>query len=118
MGWTYLTHMESFGTLEISMSEKTFESPLFVKAAEGLVEEIACLEDALEFLYEWPKNKRGPIYQTAVKACHKVYESDFPLSAARQAFAGFAKSARILEDVGTPPAWMSSNTGRTGGLSV
>lgn len=38
------------------MSERTFESPVFVRAAEGLIQEIACLEDAFDFLDEWPKS--------------------------------------------------------------
>jgi hypothetical protein len=100
------------------MSEKTFESPVFVRAAEGLIEEIACLEDALEFLYEWPKNRRGPIYQTALRACQKVFESNYPLGAARLAFISFAKSARILEDVNTPMPWMIGKTAQGGGVTA
>lgn len=45
------------------MSERTFESPVFVRAAEGLIQEIACLEDAFDFLNEWPKHRRGVIYE-------------------------------------------------------
>jgi hypothetical protein len=100
------------------MSERTFDNPVFVKDGNHLIQEIACLEDALEFLDDWPKNKRGPIHQTALRACQKVYESDYPLSAARAAFAGFAKSARILEDVATPMPWMTTNKSHGGGLAV
>lgn len=97
------------------MSEKTFDSPVFVKDGSHLIQEIACLEDALEFLYAWPKIRRGTIYETALRACHKVYESNYPLSAAREAFAGFAKSAGIFEDVSTPMPWMiTPRTGRGG----
>ncbi|XJO05453.1 hypothetical protein ACHMW7_24080 [Aminobacter sp. UC22_36] len=45
------------------MSDRMFDSPVFVKSGNSLIEEIACLEDALEFLYEWPKNRRGTIYE-------------------------------------------------------
>lgn len=100
------------------MSERTFDNPVFVKDGSHLIQEIGCLEDALEFLYEWPRNRRGPIHQTAVRACQKVYESDYPLSAARDAFAGFAKSARILEDVTAPLPWMTTKNHRGGDLSV
>ncbi|MFU0503628.1 DUF982 domain-containing protein [Pseudaminobacter sp. NGMCC 1.201702] len=100
------------------MSEKTFESPVFVRVAEGLIEEIACLEDALEFLYEWPKNRRGTIYQTALRACQKVFEGDYPLGAAREAFASFAKSAKILENVSMPMPWMIAKTGQGGGVTA
>lgn len=100
------------------MSEKTFDEPVFVRATEGLVEEITCLEDALEFLYEWPKSRRGPIYQTALRACQKVFESNYPLGAARLAFISFAKSARILEDVNVPMPWMLGRAGHGGGVTA
>jgi hypothetical protein len=100
------------------MSERTFDNPVFVKDGNHLIQEIGCLEDALEFLYEWPKNKRGPIHQTALRACQRVFESDYPLSAAKQAFIGFAKSAKILEEVGTPLPWMTNTAGRGGSLAT
>ena len=34
---------------EDHMAMRVFDSPVFVKAGNSLVEEIACLEDALEF---------------------------------------------------------------------
>lgn len=34
-----------------------------------MVEEIECLADAFEFLQEWPNNRRGPIFDTAFRAC-------------------------------------------------
>ncbi|TGS51547.1 DUF982 domain-containing protein, partial [Mesorhizobium sp. M3A.F.Ca.ET.201.01.1.1] len=43
------------------MNDRMFDSPVFVKNGNSLIQEIACIEDALEFLYEWPKHKRGPI---------------------------------------------------------
>lgn len=98
------------------MSDRRFENPVFVKNGNHLIQEIACLEEALEFLHEWPKTRRGPIHQTALRACQKVYESDYPLSAARDAFAGFAKSARILEDVTVTLPWITAKKGQGGGL--
>ena len=97
------------------MSDRMFDSPVFVKAGKSLVEEIECLEDALEFLYEWPRKRRGSIYETALGACQKAFESDYPLSAAKQAFCGFAKSVNILEDVSTPLPWMMSAKPGQGG---
>lgn len=101
------------------MSDRMFDSPVFVKAGESLIEEIACLEDALEFLYEWPKNRRGVIYETALRACHNAFATDYPLSAAKQAFCGFAKSVNILEDVSTPLPWMvQPKPGQGGGVTT
>ncbi len=100
------------------MNDRMFDSPVFVKDGNSIIQEIACLEDALEFLYEWPKNRRGAIYGTALRACQKVIETGYPLSAARQAFAGFAKSAKILETIDTPLPWMTGKTGQGGGVTA
>ncbi|TGQ51870.1 DUF982 domain-containing protein [Mesorhizobium sp. M1C.F.Ca.ET.193.01.1.1] len=100
------------------MNDRIFDSPVFVKSGNSLIQEIACIEDALEFLYEWPKHKRGPIYETALRACQRAFDSDYPLMAARGAFCGFAKSARILEDVTAPPPWMTGKNGHGGGLAA
>lgn len=100
------------------MNDRMFESPVFVTNGHTLIEEIACLEDALEFLYEWPKDRRGPIYHTAVRACQLAFDSGYPLSAARQAFASFAKSVKILEEVTAPLPWMTSPAGHGGGVTA
>ncbi|RWD01045.1 MAG: DUF982 domain-containing protein [Mesorhizobium sp.] len=96
------------------MNDRMFDSPVFVKSGNSLIQEIACIEDALEFLYEWPKNRRGPIYDTALRACQKAFDSDYPRNAAREAFCGFAKSAKVLEELSAPPPWMASVGGRCG----
>ena len=87
------------------MAMRVFDSPVFVKAGNSLVEVIACLENALEFLYDCPEGRRGVIYNAVLRACQSVIERDYPLTAAREAFVGFAKSAGILERVDTPPPW-------------
>ncbi|WP_318012598.1 MULTISPECIES: DUF982 domain-containing protein [unclassified Mesorhizobium] len=50
-------------------------------------------------MQNWPRNRRGPIFETALRACQRAYDGHVPASLARDAFAGFARSARILEDV-------------------
>ena len=99
------------------MNDRMFDSPVFVKSGSSFIQEIACIEDALEFLYEWPKNRRGPIYDTALRACQRAFDSGYPRSAARDAFCGFARSARILEELSAPPPWMARVGGR-GGLAA
>lgn len=81
------------------MNDRMFDSPVFVKSGDSLIQEIACLEDALEFLYEWPRNRRGAIYDTALRACRRAFDGGYPLTAAGDAFCGFAKSVKIHEDV-------------------
>jgi hypothetical protein len=54
------------------MNDRVLQNAVFVKSGNNLVQEIACLEDALEFLSEWPKDRRGPIHQTALRACQRA----------------------------------------------
>ncbi|RWX71306.1 DUF982 domain-containing protein [Mesorhizobium sp. M4B.F.Ca.ET.089.01.1.1] len=101
------------------MSERTFESPVFVRAAEGLIREIACLEDAFDFLNEWPSHRRGVIYETAKRACCRALDGSVPLKVARDAFAGFARSVKVLEHVTTAMPWMAgAKMGQTGGVAA
>lgn len=100
------------------MNDRMFDRPVFVKSGNSLIQEIVCPEDALEFLYEWPKNRRGPIFQTALRACQRAFDGDYPLNAARNTFSGFAKSAKILEEVSATLPWMAGGTGRGGGLTA
>ncbi|QAZ45935.1 DUF982 domain-containing protein [Mesorhizobium sp. Pch-S] len=80
------------------MSDKTFAGPVYVKTAEGLVEEIVRLEDALDFLYDWPEDNRSTIHSTAVDACEGAYDEGRPIQAAKNAFVGFATSVGILTE--------------------
>ena len=100
------------------MSVKLFDSPLFVKDGKLIIREVASLDDALEFLYEWPADRQGTIYETALRACQRAFDSDYPLSAARDAFASFAKWAKILEEVSAPPPWMIGPKTGQGGVTV
>lgn len=97
------------------MSVKMFDNPVFVKDGQHVIKKVACLEDALEFLYGWPEDRHNTIYETALRACEKAFDSDYPVIAARNAFATFAKWAKILEDATPPPQWMfGSKTGEGG----
>jgi len=99
--------------LEDPMNDRMFDSPVFVKRGTNLVQEIACLEDALEFLYDWPKERRGVIYQTALRACQRAFDTGYPISSAREAFCGFARSAKVHEDNIMP--WTTPGHRRQGG---
>ena len=97
------------------MNDRNFDDALFVRTGEYLIQEIRTLDDALDFLEEWPANLQGAIYQTALRACQRAYGNEVPMGVARSAFAGFAKSARILEDVDTlMPLLANSRSGRGG----
>jgi hypothetical protein len=83
------------------MKDRIFDRPIFVKNGK-VREEISSLIDALNFLEEWPKSRRGPIYDTVVRACDCASSGQIRVSIAHDAFASFAKSVKILENVSTP----------------
>jgi hypothetical protein len=118
VGRPTLKHLKSFGTLEISMSEKTFVEPVYVKTTDGLVEEIAGLEDALDFLYDWPETNRSTIHATAVDTCEEAYDEGRPILAAKNAFVGFAKSVGILEKSPKPLPSLTLTAVPSGGLTA
>ncbi|RWN99397.1 MAG: DUF982 domain-containing protein [Mesorhizobium sp.] len=88
-----------------------------VRKGEFMVEEIECLADAFEFLQEWPNNRRGPIFDTAFRAWQRAY-GQVPISVAREAFAGFARSAKILEDASAAMPWMTAQKTGRGGVTA
>ena len=97
------------------MNDRVFDSPVFVKGAPHFIQEIASLDGAVDFLEEWPSDRRGPIYETALRACHRAYAREVPLDVAHKAFSGFAKSVGILEQVDTLfPFAAISQSGRGG----
>jgi len=100
------------------MSDKHFDSPVFVRTGEHLVQEIASLHDALDFLHEWPASLQGPIYETALRASYRAHDGLIPIDVARSAFVGFAKSARILEELSGPLPWMGHATSGRGDLTA
>lgn len=69
------------------MNPDAFSSPVFVKRATYIVQEIASLADAIDFLNEWPDDRRDLIHEAALRACYDAYDGRKPVSAARNAFA-------------------------------
>ncbi|MER9769914.1 DUF982 domain-containing protein [Mesorhizobium sp. M0189] len=68
------------------MSSGTFSSPLFVRRAAHIVQEIARPADAIDFLNEWPEDRRDRIHEAALRACFDAYNGRKPASAARKSF--------------------------------
>ncbi|MEP7452730.1 DUF982 domain-containing protein [Phyllobacterium sp. SB3] len=90
-----------------------FESPIFVKDGSRIVREIATLDDAIEFLDNWPEAHRDLIHETAWRTCCEVFDGHKPLSVAHSAFEGFARKAKILEDPASVMPWIVN--GKAGG---
>lgn len=99
------------------MNDRMFDNPVYVKDGENLVREVAGIDDAIDFMYDWPRSRRGPIFDTAYRACRSALD-DCPLDAARAAFVGFAKSANILHELAAPLPWTAVKGGDSGGLAA
>lgn len=98
------------------MTLLAFANPLYVKDKNDNGHEITCVEDALEFLYEWPHNRRGTIYGTAVRACQAAIEGKLTSVGASRSFKGFAKSARILTDLSAVIPMLNGVSSSRGGI--
>lgn len=96
------------------MKTEAFGTPIFVKRAAYIVQEIVNLDDAIDFLDEWPEDRRDLVHETALKACHDAYDGRIPPSAACAAFCGFAKRAAILEDPTSAMQWIAACTTGSG----
>lgn len=92
------------------MSDRFFDSPIFVRDGKNLVQEIAGLQDAIDFLREWPDGERDVIYEIAWKTCCDAHNGFKPIFIARNAIEGFAKKRNILEKPEVAIPWMTAKT--------
>ncbi|RWE21539.1 MAG: DUF982 domain-containing protein [Mesorhizobium sp.] len=90
------------------MNTEDFSSPIFVKRAAYIVQEIANVADAVDFLNDWPEELKDHTHEAALQACCDVYDGHKPISAAHQAFLDFAKRAAILEDPISAMQWIAA----------
>jgi hypothetical protein len=52
---------------EVEMNSKVFDRPLYLRERSELIREITCLEDAIDFLEEWPERDRDIVRDVALK---------------------------------------------------
>ncbi|EHK52363.1 DUF982 domain-containing protein [Allomesorhizobium alhagi] len=100
------------------MNLTAFSSPVFIKHGSYLVQEIVDLAIAIEFLEEWPEDRRNLIHATALRACYQAHDGRKPMGIARYAFVGFAKRAGILEDSGAVMPWIAASNSGGGQVQV
>jgi hypothetical protein len=112
-----ITH-EPFDKVEEGMNATAFSSPIFVNNGAYMVQEIADLGDAIDFLEEWPEDRRNLIHETALRACYQAHGGLKPMSVARDAFVGFAKRAGILEDPEAVMPWIAASKSGSGKVQV
>ncbi len=100
------------------MSDRLFDSPIFVRDGNYLVQEIAGVEDAIDFLHDWPDDDRDVIYEMTWKTCCDAQNGFKPISVARNAIEGFAKKRNILEKPDVAIPWMTAKTSNGGRMSA
>ena len=100
------------------MNDKLFDSPVYVKDGSLVVRQIQSIGDALDFLEQWPLDKLSMVFEMTQEALYAAYDARLPMVAAQNAFAGWARSAAILEDVSIAPVWMTGPKFGSGGVPV
>jgi hypothetical protein len=81
--------------MEDNMDRLPFEIPVCIKIG-STTREVKTVRGACECLIDWPHGRRGPIYQTAMRACEAALAGDVSVECARSAFLGFARVSGIL----------------------
>jgi hypothetical protein len=100
------------------MDDKRFATPLYVADGTRMIREIACLEDAIDFLETLREPVNGTVHDTALKACYRVASGLLAIEHARRAFENFARMSRLLEDVPRQPWMVPQKAGAGGGATT
>ncbi|PQA72234.1 DUF982 domain-containing protein [Brucella oryzae] len=100
------------------MSDRLFDSPVFVRDGGYLIQEIASIEDAIDFLYELPDVQRDVIYEVTWKTCCDAQNGLKPVRVARDAFEGFARKRNLLEQPEAAIPWMTSKASSGGRIPM
>src|SRR5262245_41635926 len=79
------------------MRKMPFFTPVCISSQdEPSGRDIEDLEQALQFLRDWPAERRGPVYQAAYNACTAAREGYLTVEEARKSLSGFARITGIL----------------------
>jgi hypothetical protein len=82
-----------------------FFAPVCVSSPDERSEnDIEDLDQALQFLRDWPADRRGPVYQAAYNACTAAREGYLTIEEARKSLSGFARITGILRREEPRPA--------------
>ena len=83
-----------------------FDRPIYLKEREGLVRAIFSLADAIDFLEDWPENRRDLVHEAALKTCYMAHDGHKPLEVARDAIRAFGNKKGILMKRPEVQPWM------------
>jgi hypothetical protein len=86
------------------MHKLHFAVPVRITGAFGhTIEEIYSVDQALDFLQEWPVGRQGPLYQAAFDACFGASVDVVSTEEACHAFSAFCRVSGIISRDMTMP---------------
>lgn len=100
------------------MNSKVFDRPVYLKERKELIREITCLEDAIDFLEEWPEKDRDIVYDATLKTCYMAFDGHKPLRVARDAIRAYGKKKGILVREPAVQPWMVTSPSGGGRVSA
>src|SRR5438046_572255 len=92
---------------EVAMESETFKQPIFVRDDGFVLRRIECIMDAIEFLEEWPVERRGVLHAAACETCYLAYDGRRSVEAAHKTFTTWARRIRVIEHVPLASSWMT-----------
>jgi hypothetical protein len=95
------------GNRRAFMESGMFKQPIFVRDDGCVLRKIECLMDAIEFLEEWPVERRGLLHAAACETCCSAYDGRKSVEAAHKTFTTWARRVKVIEDVPFAPPWMT-----------
>ena len=77
------------------MTSLAFLAPVQVETS-NVRHDIGSVREALVHLNQWPKARRAPVYNCAVRSCNAAIAGQMTTEQVRQAFVSFAGIAGVL----------------------
>ena len=93
------------------MSTDAFRDLVFVDDAPFGTRSIGSVMDAIEFLEEWPVERRGGLHLQASEICCAAYDGRCLVDVARQAFARWARRIGIIACAPSRPLELEDSDG-------
>lgn len=97
------------------MNARMFARPVYLKWRKDLIREIMTLDDAIDFLEEWPERERDVVHNATLRTCYMAHDGHKPIHVARDAIRAFGKKKGILVKAPAVLPWMvkaGSGSGR------
>lgn len=96
------------------MSAIDFATPIFVRSGRHLVQEVASIGDATDFLLDWTETRHDILAETLLRACYDVRDGSKPVETIEKGFRQFAQRVGIIEYPITVMPWVAVKNGGGG----